>query len=59
MEVKPVPAVLVTLRLTREQRKTAKRLASNEGIRCEKLLERLIDDGLRSLARSIRLKDWR
>ena len=51
--------VPVTLRLTRAQLETANHLAAKSGVRCQTLLKRLIGDGLRSLERTARLKDWR
>ena len=53
------PTLPVTLRLTREQLETANSLASRSGIRYQTLLKRLIGDGLRSLERAARLKNWR
>jgi hypothetical protein len=50
---------LVTLRLSRKQLETAERLADKSGIRTPTLLKRLISDGLRSLERAARLKNWR
>jgi predicted DNA binding CopG/RHH family protein len=57
-EMKTMAAVPVTLRLTREQLETAERLASKSGIRCQTLLKRVISDGLRSMERAARLKNW-
>jgi hypothetical protein len=52
-------AVPVTVRLRREQLESAIRLATRANIRYETLLKRIVGDGLRSLERSVRLKDWR
>jgi hypothetical protein len=52
-------AVPITVRLSREQLETAERLASQQNIRCQTLLKKIIKDGLQSLERSIRLRDWR
>jgi predicted DNA binding CopG/RHH family protein len=54
-----MPTVPVTLRLTRAQLETAQRLAGKSGIRYQTLLKKLIGDGLRSLERAARLKNWR
>jgi hypothetical protein len=59
VEVKPIPSVPITLRLTREELETANRLARKSGIRYQTLLKRLIGDGLRSLERTARLKNCR
>ena len=57
--------VSVSLRLTGAQIATAERLAGKSGIRFQTLLKRLIadglrsmDEGLRSLERAARLKNW-
>ena len=53
-----MPTVPVTLRLTREQLKTAERLASRSGVRYQTVLKKLITDGLSSWERAGRLKNW-
>jgi predicted DNA binding CopG/RHH family protein len=55
----PQTAVPITVRLTLAQFETACRLAGKQGIQYQTLLKRLIGDGLSSMERAARLKDWK